>query len=632
MKQESNYQLLINKIQLPLVVCNAKGKICVYNNKAGDLINLLFKGRDLKESLSSAESFFSFDNSIIELNDSGASVLNKQFILPDKDKGHKFFWLSFLKIQENENQPEDFMVALSDVTQNKTLNDMLRDAAGHIESVIYSATPDANNFLFISDAAQKMFGFSPAQIIKEPKNIVKQIGMPYFSAYKNFLEELRAGKNSVVEYKIVNENGEAHYLRNAAYPVIQNEKIIKIDGVINDITDEVVAKQELEKSEKRFHLLIESANDLIFNLNRMGNFTSVNTNGALALGYSPKEIIGKHFLDFILIEKKAEVAQAFQKILTSEEVVVFEATFVTKLEEEVVFEIHCRPIKEDNKIIGVLGFGKNITEIKAIEEKQKQLYARLVEANRLISVERDRAKQQISVLEQVNKLKSDFISNISHELRTPLASIVGFAETISSDPDLSKDLIVEFNEIILSESKRLARLINDFLDFAKMEAGKMDLIRTEFDGVELLLSVVQKLRPDAVVKGVIINTEIPARPVKIFGDKERIEQVYNHLIANAIKFTDKDGRVSVFAQEFPKEFEVIITDTGIGIAEKDVANIFQKFFKVENPGTMNTGTGIGLGLIKQIVDLHGGLITVQSEETKGTTFVVKLPKKSESNN
>ncbi len=626
MKQEINYRSILDKIELPMIICNAHGKIHVYNKIAGELIKLLFEGSDLNESLCNAEQFFSLENVVNELLNSGLTSINKNFVLTRGSKKPIFFLLVILKIKGPQNKPGDFLVTITDITENWTFNNSFLEVAKNIESVIYSVTPAANKFLLLTESVQKIYGYTAAEIINNPRLVVKQIDSKDFLNLKAFLYELRQGRNSVFEYKIVNKNNETFYLRNSGFPVLQNGELIRIDGVISDITKEVTAKIELEKSEERYRLLIESANDLIFNLNNFGIFISVNTNGALTLGYNPKEMTGKHFLDFVSVNNKIDAVQAFRKILETETAVIFETVLISKLEEEVVYEIHCRPLVDDGKIIGVLGFGKNITEKRLIEEKQKQLYARLVEANRLISVERDRAKQQISVLEQVNKLKSEFISNISHELRTPLASIVGFAETISSDSELSKDLVIEFNEIILSESKRLAHLINDFLDFAKMEAGKMDLIKSDFDAVELLLSVIERLKQDADVKGVSVNTEIPVRPVKIYGDKERIEQVYKHLIANAIKFTEKDGRVSVFAQEFPKEFEVIITDTGIGISEKDLEKIFQKFFKVENPGTVNTGTGIGLGLIKQIVDLHGGLITVQSEENKGTTFVVKLPK------
>jgi signal transduction histidine kinase len=154
----------------------------------------------------------------------------------------------------------------------------------------------------------------------------------------------------------------------------------------------------------------------------------------------------------------------------------------------------------------------------------------------------------------------------------------------------------------------------------------MDLNNSVFNISELLPEIISKIKPLVDEKGVIFTSEIPDKEIILFSDRERIGQVFYQLISNAIKFTKPGGKVTLTGQDFLKEIEFIITDTGIGISEQDQKNIFQKFFKVENPGTINTGTGIGLGLAKQIIDLHHGLISFQSEVNKGTTFVVRLPK------
>lgn len=215
---------------------------------------------------------------------------------------------------------------------------------------------------------------------------------------------------------------------------------------------------------------------------------------------------------------------------------------------------------------------------------------------------------------------------MSHELRTPLASVIGFSETITSDPQMPREMVLEFSNIILSEGKRLAKLINDVLDFAKMEAGEVSVFKTELDVVLLLNEIIESFHTVASEKGIILTSDMPDTEVLINADKDRISQVYQHLISNAIKFTNRGGRITIIAQNFIKEFEVIVSDTGMGIPENDLPNIFQKFYKASRPGTQIPGTGIGLGLVKQIVDLHKGMITVQSELNKGTTFIVKLPK------
>ena len=274
----------------------------------------------------------------------------------------------------------------------------------------------------------------------------------------------------------------------------------------------------------------------------------------------------------------------------------------------------------------MIAIGRNITARRIDENKLKELNAKLIEANRINQIERDRAKHQISVLEELNKLKNEFISNVSHELRTPLASIVGFAETMASDQDLPQEAISEFNGIILTEGKRLAKFINEVLDFSKLESDADALVKEKFDIVPVLLDIFESHKEQAEDKGLTFSKEIPEAEMIIDGDKARIANSIGKLISNAIKFTNKEGRISLIAQDFLKEVEIIVSDTGVGIPEKEIPNLFQKFRKVNRPGTQLPGAGFGLVAVKQVIDLHKGLIQVKSEVKKGTTFIIRLPK------
>jgi two-component system phosphate regulon sensor histidine kinase PhoR len=244
----------------------------------------------------------------------------------------------------------------------------------------------------------------------------------------------------------------------------------------------------------------------------------------------------------------------------------------------------------------------------------------------IISIERERARHKISVLEELNNLKSEFISNVSHELRTPLASIVGFAETIMSDHELSKETIHEFSEIILNEGKRLAKLIDNLLDFSRLESGQDDLQKTDIGIIKVIEEVLLSFSQQIKEKNLTLSKLFPEEDPIIKADKERIEKVFWNLIANSIKFTNPGGRISLIIQDFEKEVEIVISDTGIGISEKDLPYLFQKFSKVQRPGAQIGGTGFGLVTVKQIVDLHKGFIKVRSELDKGTSFLIRLPK------
>ncbi len=383
-------------------------------------------------------------------------------------------------------------------------------------------------------------------------------------------------------------------------------------------------------SDQIIKLLFSASSNLVFILDESGIFVNVN-NGALMLDYSKEELLGRHFLDFISFKNKAATSASFREILLSRNLHTFECIMISRTGREINFEINARSIISENKIVGMVGIAADVTKRKNYENTINELNYKLMEANRLLSIERSRSNQRKAILEELNNLRSEFISNISHELRTPLASIIGFSETIASDPQMPLETRNEFNEIILKEGKRLAKLINDILDLSKIESGEVELIKTEFDVISALNEVIDSYQKQITSKKLRLTLDIPPEEILINADREKISRVFSELLSNAIKFTNEHGRIAVVAQNLYREFEVIISDTGAGIPEKDLSYVFQKFFRVSRPGTEIPGTGLGLVFVKQIVDLHKGFVSVQSEINKGTSFIIKLPKNIKSN-
>ncbi len=370
----------------------------------------------------------------------------------------------------------------------------------------------------------------------------------------------------------------------------------------------------------------EATEDLVFILDYEGCFEKINTAPFSALEYTEEDLIGKHFLDLAAVKEHASIAKAFTEIINNNNIISFETVLLTKYGAEHIFRIKAKAVFKNKGVAGLLGIGKDITIIKENEEKIFDLNIKLIEYERLLSIERSRSEQHKLILEELNKLKGEFVSNISHEFRTPLASIIGFSETILGDPDMPTEMRNEFHQIILDEGKRLAKLINDVLDVSKIEGGEIELNIENFDVVKVLHNVVEEVRDSIVAKGITLTYEYPSEEVIVHADREKISRVYHSILTNAVKFTNTKGRITVLAKSYYKEFEVIISDTGIGIPEKDLPYIFQKFYRVSRPGTEIPGTGLGLVFVKQIVDLHKGFITVQSEVNRGSTFIVKLPK------
>jgi PAS domain S-box-containing protein len=386
-------------------------------------------------------------------------------------------------------------------------------------------------------------------------------------------------------------------------------------------------KKILDEWEDKFNLLIKTSPDLIFVLDEVGKIIIINETAKNYLEYSPDEMKGKYFLDFISKEDASLINTSFNRVLSEKKPIKFKVHLLTKYGQVFPIELSCNTIHNHNKLFGLLGVGKDLSEKYRYEMELQKLKPKLTEISRLLSIERARVTPQKSVVEELNRLKYEFISAISHEFRTTLASIIGFSETIVSDPDLAESMKEEFIKVIMSEGKRLAKLINYFLDTSN-DDNLIMINKTTFGLVKLVQDAINTNTDLALFKNIIINFEHPSEEVYIEADKDSLYQVINALLNNAVRFTDELGRVKVVVNNFVREVEIIVSDTGIGIPEEDQPYIFQRFFRVSRRLSDIASIGVGLVFVKQIIDLHKGLITVQSEPGSGTTFLVKLPKRS----
>jgi PAS domain S-box-containing protein len=197
-------------------------------------------------------------------------------------------------------------------------------------------------------------------------------------------------------------------------------------------------RQEVDPEllQKKLETILDLEEDLVVFLNKAGLITKVNANGALALEFKEEDLLNRHIIDLIASKNKVETMKAFNDIIDGKPERAFETSLNSYSGNEILFGINARPLYSDGKMSEIVLIGKDITRLREVTDEIENLKMKLIEANRIISIERQRANQRKSFLEELNKMKSDFVSNISHELRTPLASIIGFSETIDSDPDM----------------------------------------------------------------------------------------------------------------------------------------------------------------------------------------------------
>ncbi len=258
--------------------------------------------------------------------------------------------------------------------------------------------------------------------------------------------------------------------------------------------------------------------------------------------------------------------------------------------------------------------------VTAIENAR--LYSRLEEN---VAQLREMTKR----LKELNEMKTNFVAAVSHELRTPLTSIMAYAETLARDwGETPRQVRIEFLKIIQEEAQRLTKIVEDMLDLSKLESGKVDIKKTDRDLCKIIEDVKQVLTPTAKKKSISIETSLPDDHVKAFVDGSMIKQLLVNLAGNAIKFTPEGGRVEITLADRDSTVEISVEDTGIGIPPESIDRIFDEFYQVDSSATRKYGgAGLGLAIVRNIVEWHDGKIWVESESGKGTRFTVSLPKR-----
>jgi signal transduction histidine kinase len=237
----------------------------------------------------------------------------------------------------------------------------------------------------------------------------------------------------------------------------------------------------------------------------------------------------------------------------------------------------------------------------------------------------DELQRLYGELESASRHKSDFLATMSHELRTPLNAIIGFSEVLQEQMfgELNERQLA-YVEDVLEAGRHLLSLINDVLDLAKIEAGRMELELSRVAIPDVLRSAVSMHSERASLGGIELTLMTEPEEITITADERRLRQVVFNLISNAVKFTPRDGRIDVSARLDDGEVEIAVADTGPGISAEEFETIFEEFEQTSD-GKQAEGTGLGLPLSRKLVELHGGRLWVESEVDHGSTFRFTLP-------
>jgi PAS domain S-box-containing protein len=388
----------------------------------------------------------------------------------------------------------------------------------------------------------------------------------------------------------------------------------EFQAVIQDITQRKQSEEALRASEEKYRSLIDHIPDVVWTADSNRDLIYISGNAVKVLGYSSEELLGGHlWLNRIHPEDAARVGQAYQKLFSDGEKFDVEYRICRKDGEWIWLHNRALVTRPREGIMCADGIFLDITQRRQSEAA--------------IQHTKDAA-------EAANLAKSQFLANMSHELRTPLNAIIGFSEILADKTfgDLN-DRQLKYSNNILNSGRHLLQLINDILDLAKVEAGRVELMRNTFSVAKALSEVQTIVKTLANKKHIHLESEVAADLPSLFADEAKFKQVMYNLLSNAIKFTPDGGKVLVTAaiqsaNDGNSSLQIAVTDTGIGIKLKDQERVFKEFEQVDSSyGRQQQGTGLGLALTKRLVEMHGGRIRVESEgvEGKGSTFTFLIP-------
>jgi PAS domain S-box-containing protein len=402
---------------------------------------------------------------------------------------------------------------------------------------------------------------------------------------------------------MVHKDGSTRWIE-AHGKVLRDSKgnAVRFVGTDTDITERRRFEEALWESEERFHSVISNTPVVLWAIDSDGMFTLSEGKGLEVLGFKPREIVGQSA--FEMFRDNPEIIEDIHKALSGQEInsiyQIGDLTYETKLQ----------PIRDKERTTtGVSGVSIDVTE-------------RLL-AEKLI-------KEQVQKLSELNKLKTDLLRRSSHELKTPLISIKGYADLLLTlHADKLDDEMFSIVEEIKRGSLRLEDLVKNLLESSQLESGKMQIKVAKDDLAFLISFCVGELRLLANKRNHKIFLNIHDKLITLF-EKEKIYDVVNNILSNAIKYTPPGGIIEVKSKIKDGFYIISVKDNGIGIEKDEKAILFQQFGKIERFGQgwdiEAGGSGLGLYISKKLIELHGGNIWLESEgKNKGSTFYFSLP-------
>jgi PAS domain S-box-containing protein len=533
---------------------------------------------------------------------------------------------------------EDAAVAVDAVTEVRREAALLKTGAlqnAILNSANFSsiATDEKGVIQLFNVGAERMLGYTaievvdkitpadisdPQEVIARAKALSIELGTPITPGFEALVFKASRGIEDIYELTYIRKDG-------SRFPAVVSVTALRDDlgGIIGYLligTDNTARKQvEAEQKQldqrlrdQQFYTrsLIESNIDALMTTDPAGIITDVNKQMEALTGCTRDELIGAPFKNYFTDPDRAE--DGIKLVLSLSKVTDYELTARTRDGKETVVSYNATTFHDrDRKLQGVFAAARDVTERKRIEHT-------LQENN--VELERARA-----AAEKANLAKSDFLSSMSHELRSPLNAILGFAQLINSDTPRPTPSQTSSVEQILQAGWYLLDLINEILDLAQIESGKLALSREPTSLAEVMLECQTMIEPQGEKRGITMIFPRFGTPYFVDADRTRLKQVLINLLSNAIKYNQANGTVVVeCTARTPERIRISVKDDGAGLAPEMLQQLFQPFNRLGQERSSEEGTGIGLVMSKRLVELMGGVIGVESTVGSGSVFWFEL--------
>ncbi|GKX67129.1 hypothetical protein rsdtw13_23870 [Clostridium sp. TW13] len=477
-----------------------------------------------------------------------------------------------------------------------------------------------------SEKGYELFGISGRKMegTKDWLEVIHPSQRQELSSY--FMEAIKTGKDFDKEFKIVEENNETERWVELKGKVFYDDQGMpeKLSGTIHDVSEikkseEKYKKLYIEFQEKESLLvsLINSIPDLIFYKDINSRYLGCNKAYENYSGMKEEDIVGHSDFDIFDEEEASFYREMDAKMIEKEEKVSYEQWIKYPDSREALLDTIKTPYYDsEGNILGIIGICRDITERIKKEELQRKMEEETI---------------RLDKLKENDRIKTEFFANISHELRTPINvifSALQMQEILFKEDKNENASIDKFKYIKMMKQNcyRLLRLINNLIDITKFDNGYFSINERNQDIIQLVEDVVLSVADYIEKKGISVTFDTDAEEKVIAVDTEKMERIILNLLSNAVKFTPSGGKIDVYIEDNDSDVCIRIKDTGIGIPQEKLNMIFERFVQVDKSLTRNhEGSGIGLSIVKSLVEQHGGNISVKSEEGKGTEFIIHIP-------